>query len=48
MNHNRDYKDSVAMIIVSKENVLTLKEAFQENLTHYITYISEQSFGTIK
>lgn len=42
MNHKRDSKDSVA-IFVSQENVSSLEEAFQENVTNYKTYISGQS-----
>lgn len=34
------------MIYLSEENVSSLEEAFQENVTNYNTYISGQSFGT--
>lgn len=34
------------MIFLSEQNVSSLEEAFQENVTNYKTYISRQSFGT--
>lgn len=34
------------MIFISEENVSSLKEAFQENVTNYRTYISGQTLGT--
>lgn len=43
LNHKRDSKDSGA-IFVSQENVSSLEEAFQENVTNYKTYISGQSY----
>lgn len=46
MNNKRGKYNFVAMIFLSEENVSSLEEAFQENVTNYKTYISGQSFGT--
>lgn len=44
----KGYKYPVAMIFVSEKDVSSLEKGFQENVKNYKTYISGQSFGTIK